>query len=73
MSAECLGTLGKMASFIVLRLPHLEQRKPKHSNRLAPPVVLDDEAVVLRPDQTSDFDGLRSRHGQAAAVLWSMT
>ena len=31
--------------------------------------VLDGEAVVLRPDQTSDFEALRSPHGQAAAVL----
>jgi bifunctional non-homologous end joining protein LigD len=31
--------------------------------------VLDGEAVVLRPDQTSDFEALRSPNGQAAAVL----
>src|SRR3954452_4389051 len=31
--------------------------------------VLDGEAIVLRPDRTSDFEALRSPHGQAAAVL----
>ena len=31
--------------------------------------VLDGEAVVLRPDNTSDFEALRSRHGQAEAIL----
>jgi bifunctional non-homologous end joining protein LigD len=31
--------------------------------------VLDGEAVVLRPDATSDFFALRSTEGQAAAVL----
>ena len=31
--------------------------------------VLDGEAVVLRPDQTSDFEAMRSPNGQAAAVL----
>jgi bifunctional non-homologous end joining protein LigD len=31
--------------------------------------VLDGEAVLLRSDNTSDFEGLRSRHGQADAVL----
>lgn len=31
--------------------------------------VLDGEAVVLRPDQTSDFGALGSPQGQAAAVL----
>jgi bifunctional non-homologous end joining protein LigD len=31
--------------------------------------VLDGEAILLRPDNTSDFDGLRSRQGQAEAVL----
>jgi bifunctional non-homologous end joining protein LigD len=31
--------------------------------------VLDGEAIVLRPDNTSDFDALRSRQGQAAAIL----
>ena len=28
--------------------------------------VLDGEAIVLRPDSTSDFEALKSRHGQAA-------
>jgi bifunctional non-homologous end joining protein LigD len=32
-------------------------------------VVLDGEAVVLRPDATSDFFALRSSAGQARAVL----
>src|SRR3954469_25376704 len=32
-------------------------------------VVLDGEAVLLRSDNTSDFDGVRSRHGQAEAIL----
>jgi hypothetical protein len=32
-------------------------------------VVLDGEAILLRPDNTSDFDGLRSRQGQAEAIL----
>src|SRR3954453_20029155 len=31
--------------------------------------VLDGEAILLRPDNTSNFDGLRSRQGQAEAVL----
>src|SRR6478609_5274602 len=31
--------------------------------------VLDGEAILLRPDNTSNFDGLRSRQGQAAAIL----
>ena len=31
--------------------------------------VLDGEAIVLRPDNTSDFVALRSRQGQAAAIL----
>jgi bifunctional non-homologous end joining protein LigD len=31
--------------------------------------VLDGEAIVLRLDNTSDFEGLRSRQGQAAAIL----
>jgi bifunctional non-homologous end joining protein LigD len=32
-------------------------------------VVLDGEAILLRPDNTSDFEGLRSRQGQAEAIL----
>src|SRR3954463_9068560 len=31
--------------------------------------VIDGEAILLRSDNTSDFDGLRSRQGQAEAVL----
>ena len=31
--------------------------------------VLDGEAILLRPDNTSDFEGLRSRQGQAGAIL----
>jgi bifunctional non-homologous end joining protein LigD len=31
--------------------------------------VLDGEAILLRADNTSDFDGLRSREGQAGAIL----
>ena len=31
--------------------------------------VLDGEAIVLRSDATSDFEALRSRQGQAEAVL----
>jgi bifunctional non-homologous end joining protein LigD len=31
--------------------------------------VLDGEAVLLRRDNSSDFDRLRSREGQAAAIL----
>src|SRR3954453_23430772 len=31
--------------------------------------VLDGEALVLRPDNSSDFEALRSRHGQAEAIL----
>jgi bifunctional non-homologous end joining protein LigD len=31
--------------------------------------VLDGEAMLLRPDNTSDFEGLRSRQGQAGAIL----
>src|SRR5436305_958554 len=31
--------------------------------------VLDGEAVLMRPDNTFDFDGLRSRQGQAEAIL----
>jgi bifunctional non-homologous end joining protein LigD len=27
--------------------------------------VLDSEAILLRPDNTSNFDGLRSRQGQS--------
>jgi ATP-dependent DNA ligase len=37
-----------------------------------PPVesaVLDGEAIVLRPDNSSDFEALRSREGQAEAIL----
>src|SRR4051794_16585735 len=32
-------------------------------------VVLDGEAVLLRSDNTSNFDGLRSRQGQGEAIL----
>jgi bifunctional non-homologous end joining protein LigD len=31
--------------------------------------LIDGEAIVLRPDNTSDFEALRSRQGQAAAIL----
>src|SRR3954447_769663 len=31
-------------------------------------VVLDGEAILLGPDNTSNFDGLRSRQGQAEAM-----
>jgi bifunctional non-homologous end joining protein LigD len=31
--------------------------------------VIDGEAILLRPDNTSDFEGLRSRRGQAEAIL----
>jgi ATP-dependent DNA ligase len=31
--------------------------------------VLDGEAVVMRPDNTSDFETLRSRQGQAGAIM----
>src|SRR3954466_4859703 len=31
--------------------------------------VLDGEAVLMRPDNTFDFEGLRSRQGQAEAIL----
>jgi len=31
--------------------------------------VIDGEAVVFRPDNTSDFEALRSREGQAEAIL----
>ena len=31
--------------------------------------VLDGEAIILRPDNTSDFEALRSRQGQAEAIL----
>ena len=31
--------------------------------------VLDGEAIVLRPDNPSDFEALRSRQGQAEAIL----
>ena len=31
--------------------------------------VPDGEAIVLRPDNTSDFEALRSRQGQAEAIL----
>jgi len=31
--------------------------------------VLDGEAIVLRSDSTSDFEALKSRHGQAEAIL----
>jgi bifunctional non-homologous end joining protein LigD len=31
--------------------------------------VLDGEAILLRPDNTSDFEGLRSRPGQSEAIL----
>ena len=31
--------------------------------------VLDGEAIVLRPGATSDFEALRSRQGQAEAIL----
>src|SRR3954463_1189554 len=32
-------------------------------------VVLDGEAILLRADNTSDFEALRSRQGQAEAIL----
>jgi bifunctional non-homologous end joining protein LigD len=32
-------------------------------------VVLDGEAVVLRADHRFDFEALRSRHGQAEAIM----
>jgi bifunctional non-homologous end joining protein LigD len=35
--------------------------------------VLDGEAIVLRPDATSDFEALRSRQGQAEAVSTART
>jgi bifunctional non-homologous end joining protein LigD len=31
--------------------------------------VLDGEAVLMRPDNSFDFEGLRSRQGQAEAIL----
>jgi ATP-dependent DNA ligase len=31
--------------------------------------VMDGEAVLMRPDNTFDFEGLRSRHVQAEGVL----
>src|SRR3954467_4771971 len=31
--------------------------------------VLDGEAIGMPPDNTSDFEALRSRHGQSAAIL----
>jgi bifunctional non-homologous end joining protein LigD len=31
--------------------------------------VLDGEAIVLRPNNTSDFEALRSRQGQAVAIM----
>ena len=31
--------------------------------------VLDGEAIVMRPDNSSDFEALRSRQGQAEAIL----
>jgi bifunctional non-homologous end joining protein LigD len=31
--------------------------------------VIDGEAVLLRPDNAFNFEGLRSRHGQAEAIL----
>src|SRR4051795_9421725 len=31
--------------------------------------VLDGEAILLRPDNTSNFEALRSRQGQAGAIL----
>ena len=31
--------------------------------------VIDGEAIVLRPDNSSDFEALRSRQGQAEAIL----
>jgi len=31
--------------------------------------VIDGEAILLRPDNTFDFEGLRSRRGQAEAIL----
>jgi bifunctional non-homologous end joining protein LigD len=31
--------------------------------------VLDGESIVLRPDNTSDFEALRSRQGHAEAIL----
>jgi ATP-dependent DNA ligase len=32
-------------------------------------VVLDGEAVILRPDNSFEFEALRSRQGQAEAIL----
>ena len=31
--------------------------------------MLDGEAIVLRPNNTSDFEALRSRQGQAVAIM----
>ena len=31
--------------------------------------MLDCEAIILRPDNTSDFEALKSRQGQAEAIL----
>ena len=43
--------------------PRCPRRAAGHS------AVVDGEAIVLRPDNTSDFEALRSREGQAEAIL----
>jgi hypothetical protein len=39
------------------------------SPRCRDSAVLDGEAVLMRPDNSFDFEGLRSRQGQAEAIL----
>jgi hypothetical protein len=45
------------------------RRSPASEMLSVDSAVLDREAILLRLDNTSDFDGLRSRQGQADAVL----
>jgi ATP-dependent DNA ligase len=43
--------------------------RPQILSRLVDSAVLDGEAILLRPDNTSTFDALRSRQRQAEAIL----
>ena len=52
--------------------PSNRARRPRGETASAPArdgQVLDGEAIVLRPDNTFDFEALRSRQGQAEAIL----
>jgi hypothetical protein len=47
--------------------PILRALSPRIRDAVA--ALLDGERVLMRPDNTFHFDGLRSRQGQAEAIL----